>query len=98
MAIVVPDPPGSDAPLPLPAICVAAFKLQAEQQAIWERDAGRVWHDNGPVITTHKGTPYEPRNFTRHFASRCAAAGSATPFGHLGRDAPRPASPSDAAR
>ena len=24
--------PGSDAPLPLPATCVAAFKLQSEQQ------------------------------------------------------------------
>jgi integrase len=66
--------PGSDAPLPLPAICIAAFKLQAEQQATWERDAGQVWHDTGLVITTRKGRPYEPRNFTRHFASRCTAA------------------------
>jgi len=46
-----------------------------EQQATWERDAGQVWHDTGLVITTRKGRPYEPRNFTRHFASRCTAAG-----------------------
>jgi integrase len=25
------------------------------------------------VITTRHGKPYEPRNFTRHFASRCRA-------------------------
>jgi integrase len=63
--------PGSDAPLPLPAICVAAFKLQAEKQANWQRDAGKAWHDTGLVITTRRGRPYEPRNFTRHFAARC---------------------------
>jgi integrase len=67
--------PGSDAPLPLPAICVAAFKLQAEKQAAWRHDAGQTWHDRGLVITTRRGGPYEPRNFTRHFASRCRAAG-----------------------
>ncbi len=66
--------PGSDAPLPLPAICVAAFKLQAERQANWQHDAGQAWQDTGLVITTRKGRPYEPRNFTRHFASRCSAA------------------------
>ena len=27
------------------------------------------------MITTRKGRPHEPRNFTRHFASRCSAAG-----------------------
>ena len=67
--------PGSDAPLPLPAICVAAFKLQAEKQAAWRNDAGQAWHDSGLVITTRHGGPYEPRNFTRHFASRCRTAG-----------------------
>ena len=27
------------------------------------------------MITTRHGGPYEPRNFTRHFASRCRTAG-----------------------
>jgi integrase len=67
--------PGSDAPLPLPAICLAAIKHQAEQQAIWQREAGPVWHDTGLLITTKYGTPYEPRNFTRHFGARCRVAG-----------------------
>jgi integrase len=67
--------PGSDALLPLPAICAAAIKLQAEKQATWRHDAGQVWRDHGLVITTRRGTPYEPRNFTRHFAARCDAAG-----------------------
>jgi integrase len=67
--------PGSDAPLPLPGICLAAIKLQAEQQTTWRADAGPVWHDSGLVITTRYGTPYEPRNFLRHFVLRCSAAG-----------------------
>ena len=66
--------PGSDAPLPLPAICVAAIKLQGEKQATWRIEAGPAWHDTGLLITTRYGTPYEPRNFTRHFAARCLAA------------------------
>lgn len=32
------------------------------------------WHDSGLVVTTSYGTPYEPRNFNRHFAARCRAA------------------------
>jgi integrase len=67
--------PGSDASLPLPAICAAAIKLQAEKQETWQRHAGQAWRDHGLVITTRHGTPYEPRNFTRHFATRCRTAG-----------------------
>jgi hypothetical protein len=70
--------PGSDAPLPLPGICTAAFKLQAEQQARWQADAGPAWHDSGLVISTRYGTPYEPRNFLRYFVLRCGAAQSGT--------------------
>jgi integrase len=61
--------------LPLPAICAAAIKLQTEKQATWQRRAGQAWREHGLVITTRYGTPYEPRNFTRHFARRCDAAG-----------------------
>jgi hypothetical protein len=62
---------------------VAAFTLQAEKQATWQRDFGQAWRDTGLVITTRRGTPYEPRNFTRHFASRCSATGVRyiTPYG-----------------
>jgi integrase len=34
-----------------------------------------VWQDTGLVFTTTYGTPYEPRNFARHFALRCKKAG-----------------------
>jgi integrase len=64
----------SDAALPLPAVCTAALRHQAEAQATWQHDAGEVWHDTGLVITTRCGTPYEPRNFNRHFAARCRNA------------------------
>jgi integrase len=67
--------PGSDAPLPLPSICAAAIKLQTEKQATWRHHAGQAWRDHGLVIATRYGTPYEPRNFTRHFARQCDAAG-----------------------
>jgi integrase len=66
---------GSEATLPLPNICVTALKLRREQQ-IADRDrAGEAWIDTGLVFTTRHGTPYEPRNFARHFALRCTKAG-----------------------
>jgi integrase len=65
----------SDAALPLPAICVTALKHQAEAQNIWQQAAGPAWHDTSLVVTTTYGTPYEPRNFNRHYAARCATAG-----------------------
>jgi integrase len=66
--------PGSEALLLLPSICVTAFKLQTEMQAIWKASAGPAWADSGLVITTCHGTPYEPRNFDRHYAARCRKA------------------------
>jgi len=41
--------PGSDAPLPLPAICAAAIKHQAEKQATWQHEAGRAWYDTSDL-------------------------------------------------
>ncbi len=67
--------PGSDAPLPLPGICAAALKLQADQQAAWKQAARGAWLDSGLVITTRYGTPYEPRNLNRQFTARCQRAG-----------------------
>ncbi len=66
--------PGSDAPLPLPGICVTALKLQAEHQASWAEQVGDLWRDSGLVITTRYGTPFEPRNFNRQFTARCQKA------------------------
>ena len=67
--------PGSDAPLPLPAICAAAVKLQAEKQATWRHQAGQAWRDYGLVITTRHGTPTSPAISPGHFAARCGTAG-----------------------
>lgn len=60
----------SEAPLPLPELCVAALKLRKEQQ---ESDRGRAdgaWVNTGLVFTTRHGTAVEPRNFSRSF-DRC---------------------------
>lgn len=65
---------GSTARLPLPDICIAALNIRADQQ---ERDrlaADDMWQDSGLVFTTTLGTPFEPRNFNRQFASRCRKA------------------------
>jgi integrase len=67
--------PGSEATLPPPDICVTALKLRAEQQARDRAAADDAWQDTGLVFTTAYGTPYEPRNFARHFTLRCRKAG-----------------------
>ncbi|WP_239116622.1 tyrosine-type recombinase/integrase [Planotetraspora phitsanulokensis] len=54
---------------------MTAIKDRAERQAVDRSQAGDAWTDCGLVITTTHGTPYEPRNFNRHFAARCARAG-----------------------
>ncbi|MEV4835427.1 tyrosine-type recombinase/integrase [Nonomuraea sp. NPDC049486] len=65
---------GSSAVLPLPEVCVTALKLRAEQQEEDQENAD-AWIDTSLVITTRYGTPYEPRNFNRHFKLRCDRAG-----------------------
>jgi integrase len=60
----------SEAPLPLPGLCVAALKLRKEQQDADRVRAGDAWKDTGLVFTTRYGTPIEPRNFSRSF-DRC---------------------------
>ncbi len=40
-----------------------------------QRWSGQAWRKSGLLITTRYGTPYEPRNFARHLAVRCRAAG-----------------------
>jgi integrase len=65
----------SDAPLPLPAICVAALRLRKSQQARDRAQHAGRWQETGLVFTTRYGTPIEPRNFNRSFDYRIARAG-----------------------
>ena len=67
--------PGSKAILALPDICLTALQLRAERHAADRVRAGDIWHDTRLVFTTTLSTPYEPRNFARHFALRCSKAG-----------------------
>jgi integrase len=65
----------SEAPLPLPELCVAALKFRRQQQDADRDNAGDAWIDTGLVFTTRHGTPVEPRNFNRSFDRRIARAG-----------------------
>lgn len=65
---------GSEATLPLPAICVAALKLRQKAQADDQAAAGMWLNDEDLVFTTRHGTAIEPRNFLRSFDRRCEKA------------------------
>lgn len=64
----------SEAPLPLPDLCVAALRLRRQQQEADRDSAGNAWIDTGLVFTTRRGTPIEPRNFNRSFDRRIEKA------------------------
>lgn len=65
----------SDAPLPLPAICVTALRERRLRQ--WEaaNSAGDLWHATTMVFTSRYGLPVEPRNFNRSYDARIVKAG-----------------------
>jgi integrase len=63
----------SEAPLPLPDLCVAALKVRNRRQDADRAKAGDRWIETGLVFTTRHGTPSEPRNFNRSF-DRCTRA------------------------
>lgn len=63
----------SEAPLPLPDLCVTALKIRRQQQDADRAGACDQWVDTGLVFTTRHGTPIEPRNFSRSF-DRCITA------------------------
>jgi integrase len=63
----------SEAPLPLPDLCVTALRIRKRRQDDDRKKAGDGWIDNGLVFTTRHGTPVEPRNFSRSF-DRCIVA------------------------
>lgn len=64
----------SDAPLPLPAICLAALLAWRERQVIWKSMADSAWQDQDFVFTTRFGLPIDPRNFYRDFRRRAERA------------------------
>lgn len=76
----------SDAPLPLPAICVRAFEHRRRVEYELKESAA-AWHDSGLVLTTGLGTPLEPRNFHRAFVARTKKAGVPVTPVHLTRKA-----------
>jgi integrase len=65
----------SEAPLPLPDLCVTALRIRKRHQDDDRKAAGDGWIDNGLVFTTRHGTPIEPRNFNRSFDRCIRAAG-----------------------
>lgn len=65
----------SDAPLPLPSICVVALRHRYRRQQAAAEAAGDRWHRSPMVFTTRYGLPIEPRNFSRSWDAGCARAG-----------------------
>ena len=63
----------SEAPLPLPVLCITALKIRKKQQDADKARAGDAWVETGLIFTTKHGTPIEPRNFNRSFG-RCITA------------------------
>jgi integrase len=55
----------SDAPLPLPDICVTALRRRYLDQQRAAESVGYRWHPTGMIFTTRYGQPIEPRNFNR---------------------------------
>ena len=66
--------PASDAPLPLPDLCLRALEHRQAVEAHF-RAAATAWHETGLVMTTTLGTAIDPRNFHRSFKARAEAAG-----------------------
>jgi integrase len=64
----------SEAPLPLPELCITALRLRRESQSADGESAGDAWIETGLVFTTRRGTPIEPRNFDRSFDRRIVKA------------------------
>jgi integrase len=67
---------GSDATLPLPALCVTALRLRADQQRSDREAAGAAWQGDAEalVFTGRFGMPVDPRTVNRVFSARCAKA------------------------
>ena len=65
----------SDAPLPLPAVCVTALRQRLADADQARTAAGSAWQHTGLVFCTAFGAPIDPRNFNRCWDARCRKAG-----------------------
>lgn len=65
----------SDAPLPLPEICVEALRHRRAVENKLRLAAGEAWNTSGLVLTTRFGDAIDPRNFQRAFRSSVRRAG-----------------------
>ncbi len=61
--------------LKLPETAVDALRAQQRRQAAERAQAGDQWQENGLVLTTSVGTPFESHNLRREFRKVTAAAG-----------------------
>ena len=64
----------SDAPLPVPEICVKGLEQRKVTEACWRLAAGEAWAGSGLVLTTRLGDPLDPRNLHRYFKARAVKA------------------------
>lgn len=65
----------SDAPLPLPDICVEALRHRRRVENELRLAAGEAWNPSSLVLTTRFGDAIDPRNFQRAFRSSIHRAG-----------------------
>jgi integrase len=64
----------SEAPLPLPGICLAALKLRRREQERDRQKAGDAWQDTGLAFTSPTGQPLDPTKLNGRFDARIARA------------------------
>jgi len=69
---------GSEAVLPLREITRATLEVHRDLQEKERVELGEDWKDHGLVFPSELGTPMEPRNLSRHFASLRTRAGIST--------------------
>lgn len=75
LMVVEPKTSSSRRAVDLPSIAVDMLALQRERQESDRRVARDGWQDSGHVFTTSVGTPLDPRNISREFATVAKQAG-----------------------
>jgi integrase len=65
----------SESVLPLPEMTRKALQDHRDRQDKERAELAEEWKDHGLVFPSEIGTPMEPRNLSRHFASLRVAAG-----------------------
>jgi integrase len=66
---------GSESVLPLPEMTRRTLIEHRDLQAKERAEHAEAWQEHGLVFPSEVGTPMEPRNLSRHFASLRSAAG-----------------------